>query len=187
MLDTVLVPSLAALAAAWSGASFVRGQHAIAAGAATTSAVLAVSWAAAATRLGPWLEGGYGMSVLALCGSYALGAAMAARLSPGRGPRVAALAGVALTFVGAALFYGEAVSAVDEAVRHAAPETAALIRAAGRAEAVRTLEWGGLLGALTLALLVRPPRHRLPAQRSLETPRAGARAPSSTRRFAPVH
>ncbi|MFZ5444449.1 MAG: hypothetical protein ACOZQL_30940 [Myxococcota bacterium] len=153
MLDSLVLPSLAVLSAAWALVSLARRQRAIAAGAFTTALTLALAATAAHLGLGPWLEGGYGMGVLALCGGYALGAAVASRFSTSDGPRRAALVGAVVTLAASGAFYAEAVRAVAEAVRHAEPATAALITNAGEAEARRLLELAAILGALTAALL----------------------------------
>lgn len=156
MLDSILLPSLAFLAGTWAVVSAVRRQRAIAAGAATSAAVLTAAWLA--SSLGPWLEGGWGMGVLAVTGSYALGAAVASRRSSSPGPRRAALVALAVTVVASVGFYAQALAVVDEAVRHAPPDVAQRIREAGAAEAARTVQLGGLLGALALALLLTPRR-----------------------------
>ena len=163
MLDTV-IPSLAVLAAAWTLVAALRRQRAIAAGAATSTAALALAWAAAASNFGPWMDGGFGMNLLAIAGSYTLGAAVASRLSTSRGPRGAAIVGVALTALAGIGFYGQALAAVDEVVRHAEPEVAALIREAGAAEAVRTVQLAGIVGVLALAIMLTRPRRGRRAQ-----------------------
>ena len=157
MLD-IVIPSLAVLAAAWTLVSALRRQRAIAAGAATSTAVLSLAWAAGALNFDPWMEGGFGMNLLAIAGSYTLGAAVASRLSSSRGPRMAAIVGVVLTALIGAGFYVQALVVVDEAVRHAEPEVAALIREAGAAEAVRTVQLAGIVGGLALAIMLTRPR-----------------------------
>ena len=163
MLD-IVIPSLAVLAAAWTLVSALRRQRAIAAGAATSTAVLSLAWAAGALNFDPWMEGGFGMNLLAIAGSYTLGAAVASRLSPSRGPRMAAIVGVVLTALAGAGFYVQGLVVVDEAVRRAEPEVAAMIREAGAAEAVRTVQLAGIVGGLALAIMLTRPRRGRRAQ-----------------------
>lgn len=186
MLETTLLPCLVVLTSAWSLFSFARGRKAIGAGAATFAATLALSWAASAAEVGPWMEGGYGMAVLAVVGGYALSAAVASRFTRSPGPRRAAVIGVALTLGAAGALYGQAAGAVADAVRQAPPEVAERITAAGNAEAARLLQLAAVLGVVTAALLLRR-RGRGAAQRlgGGDATRANVtRATDDTRAFA---
>lgn len=154
MLASILL-AVSVSTAGWSLASFLRRRTAIAAGAAVWSAVSALSWAASVTGFTPWLEGGYGMAVLSVVGGYAIGAAVASRWSESRGPKIAAAVGALVTVLAGLGFHAQALRVIEEALERVDPAEVELIRAAGRGEALRLVEWAGLLGLVTVLLLVR--------------------------------
>lgn len=180
MLDSIILQSCAALAAVVSVMSFARHRRAAAAGAVTMAVVLAGAALAAAFEVRPWVEGGFPMTVLALCGSCAIGVAVASRLSLERGPFRAALIGIALTLLAGGSLYAYAISTLSGITQQFEPVAAALIMEAGKDEAVRILQLAGLLAAvaaLLLLLLRRRPgtQHGHPGVSSRATDGEGAR------------
>ncbi len=148
----------AAVGVVWALASTAR---AIRLGALAMSAVLVAAGLASLGDLGVWLEGGWGMHLLAFIGSYAVGAAVAHRASSSTGSKAAALVGALLLAVAAAGLYVQGARVIDDVVRKAPPLDAELIRAAGRAELARLPQLSGLLiGVIALVLLSTPRRRR---------------------------
>jgi hypothetical protein len=148
----------AAVGVVWALVSTPRATRV---GALAMSAVLVVAGLASLGDLGVWLEGGWGMHLLAFVGSYAVGAAVAHRVSSSAGSKIAAVVGALLLAAAGAGLYSEAVRVVDDAVRNAPALDAEFIRSAGRAEAVRLLELSGLIiGVIALVLLSTPRRRR---------------------------
>ena len=140
----------------WSVWCHHRAHVATAWAALLTGTVLAVGPLASLLGISAWAEGGVGMPVLSLVGGYALGTALGFRLTGRRAPRVAALVGLVFTLAASAFFYRDAMGGVERAVEHAPPDVAELIIAASRGEAVRLLQWGGvLIGGIVALLLAR--------------------------------
>ncbi len=142
----------------WAAVPWLRGERAVAVASASMALVCATAGAAAATDFDPWLEGGYGMHVLALVGGYSIGAAAGARVSGRAKPRFAALVGVTLLAVSSTYLFQEARSGIAEVVRNVPPADAELIITATRGEALRLVQYGSVLGAIATALLVWPRR-----------------------------
>ena len=119
------------------------------------AAVLSAGGLASVMDLMPWLEGGWGMHLLALVASYALGAAVAFRISTSRGSLCAAVAGAALLLPLSGALFVEALQTVEEVLERVAdPRDAEVIREGARGEALRLLELGaGAAGAVALVLL----------------------------------
>jgi|GEM_PF-6897907 hypothetical protein len=148
----------AAVGVVWALVSTPRATRV---GALAMSAVLVVAGLASLGDLGVWLEGGWGMHLLAFLGSYAVGAAVAHRSSSSRGSLAAALVGAVLLAATGAGLYFDGAGALDELVRHAPPLDAELIRDAGRAELARLLQLsGGLIGVIAAVLISTPRRRR---------------------------
>lgn len=129
------------------------------------AAVLCAVGVASVMDFVPWLEGGWGMHLLALVASYALGAAVAFRTSGSRGSLWAAVAGAALLLPLSGALFVEALRTVDEVLdRVVDRRVAEVIREGSRGEALRLVELGGgAAGAVALVLLTTRRRRRLAA------------------------
>ena len=167
MLETTALPFLAVLSLLWSAFNLSRRNTAVAGGALVMSLVTGLAWFAHSIRLDVWLEGGFGMSVLAIIGGYALGSAVAHRSSRSRGAFIASVAAASLMIVSSAAFFRHAMAVPEDIVRDAAPEIRALILNASRGEAMRLLQLAaGLLAAVGLTLVLPPPVASSPVIRS---------------------
>ncbi len=158
MIEEFTLTALAAASTAWSVASARRGSKAVARGAATMAAVLGLSAMASWWAFMPWLEGGVGMPVVSLVGSYALASAVASRVSGSRGARWAAAVGAMVTAAVGVFFFRDTMVEIDAILRNVAPRDAELIREGSRGEVMRLLQWSGALTLATLATLVVRPR-----------------------------
>lgn len=153
MFELVALPLVALAATGWSLARAMRGDRPVAVGAAVTAFVAGAAWAASSVPLAAWLEGGPGMTVLAVVGSYGLGAAAAAFVSRAPGARMAALLSAAATVGLCGFFYVDGMRGLEEALRHVEdPMVATIIREGSRSELLRLLVLGGALSAGMLLL-----------------------------------
>lgn len=160
MLDTILLPCLAALSFCWSAINAVSRRTATAAGAATLAGLTGLGWLARHLNLSAWNEGGIGMPILTIVGGYALGSAVAHRLSHSAGALRATIIGAVMTLLLAVGFHQDAVSTPEEFLAGTDPQTRELILTAARGEAARLLQLAtGLLVAIGLTF-VKPPRSR---------------------------
>ncbi|MDP1827018.1 MAG: hypothetical protein Q8L48_27340 [Archangium sp.] len=155
MFELLSLPLVALAATGWSIARAMRGDVPVAVGAAVMACVTGAAWAASSVPLEAWREGGPGMTVLAVVGSYGLGSAAAAFISRARGARLAALLSAAATVALCSFFYVEGLQGLDEALRHVHdPLDAEVIRAGARGELLGLLVLGGALSAgMVLTLL----------------------------------
>ncbi|MDP2271093.1 MAG: hypothetical protein Q8N23_34880 [Archangium sp.] len=158
MLESIVLPCLAALALCWSAVNFWRNQAAVAAGAAVMSLVVGLAFAASELRIDAWLEGGFGMAVLAIVGGYGLGCAVAHRRSKSPSSFLASLVAVGGLAVLSAVFFYHATSVPEAFLEGAEPEIRELILSAARGEAMRLLQLGTALGVATGMTLFVPPR-----------------------------
>lgn len=155
MFELLALPLVALAATGWSLARAMRGDRPVAVGAAVTACVAGAAWAASSVPLEAWLEGGPGMTVLALVGSYGLGAAAAAFVSRAPGARMAALLSAATTVGLCGFFYVDGMQGLEETLRHVEdPMDAAIIREGSRGELLRLLVLGGALSAGMVLTLV---------------------------------
>ena len=159
MLETLALPFVALVSFGWSLISAARGNRAVAVGAAVMSTVLGVASAAHALPVMAWLEGGYGMNVIALTGSYALGCAAAFLVSRSPGAKWAALLTSGATALLCGFFYLQGLQELEEVLRQVVdPRDAELIRGGSRAELLRVIELGGtLISATALVLVIKRP------------------------------
>lgn len=174
MLELVL-PIVALAATGWSIACAMRGDRPVAVGAAVTACVAGAAWGASSVPLEAWIEGGHGMAVLAVVGSYGLGSAAAAFVSRAPGARRASLLSVAATVLLCGFFYTDGMLGVEEALRHVEdPMDAELIRQGAHGELLRLVVLGAALSAgMVLTLLagaVRKSRSLSPVTLREETP-----------------
>ncbi|MFT3708345.1 MAG: hypothetical protein QM817_11895 [Archangium sp.] len=161
----------------WALISWNRGQRATALGSLAMSAVAGAAWFADATEFSPWIEGGYGMHVLTLVGGYAIGSAVAARVSGKSAPRLASMIGLAFVGLLAFALFREGVNVTEEAIGRANPADAEVIRQAARSELMRLPQLSVMIGAIAAALLFGPRRRnaqRLESEGTL--PRSNTRA-----------
>jgi hypothetical protein len=167
----------------WALISWTRGHRATALASATMSLVSAAAWWASATQFTPWIEGGYGMHVLAVVGGYAIGSAVAGRVSGKSAPRLASVIGLVLVGVLTAAFFREGMALTEEAVKDASPEDAATILRFARGELMRLVELSGVIGAIAALFLLLPRKRsgqkleeRLERERSVKSPNQLLRA-----------
>ncbi len=153
-LHATLLPFLTIVAALFGARHLTRGHRPEGHGALAASAVLGLSALAEGLELDAWLEGGWWMGLVAMSGAYAVGSAVASRLTRAPGPRRAALValGLTLAFGGAVRWYE--VAEAREVVQHAAPEDRDLILEGASREAWRPVQFAGLLAGLTALLLM---------------------------------
>ena len=161
MVETLLVPLVAVSSLGWSVVCALRGDRAVAIGAAVMAGTLGLAAGSTSARLEAWAEGGPGMSALALVGSYGLGAAAAFLVSGRTGARWAALVCLILTGALSAFFYFDGLSEIEEVLRQVNnPIDAASIREGSRAELMRLVELGGaLIAAIVFTLLAATRTH----------------------------
>ena len=152
----LLLPLVASSSLGWACFRAVRRDRPVALGAAVMGVVLGGAWAAAGTSA--WAEGGPEMNVLALTGSYGLGAAVAFLFSGGRGAKYAALVGAGVTAVLAGYFYFHGMQELEAVLRNVVdPRDAEVIRAGSRVELMRLVQLGGALVVTTSLLLLKRP------------------------------
>ena len=155
-IDWFALPVLAVGAAMWGTHQLTRGNRAIGAGAIAATAVLGLSATANAVGFGPWVEGGWAMWTVAVTGAYAVGSAVAARVSGARGAsRPAALIALAATLVAGVAVRSYDMVDVKEAVKHAPPQDAQQILEMASREAWRPVELAAALGCVVGLLLLR--------------------------------
>lgn len=158
-----LIPILAVASFGWSLINALRGDQPVAVGSAATATVLGVAFAGNTLPVMAWIEGGFGMNVLALTGGYALGAAAAFFLSRKAGAKWAAIVAVSVTAGLSGFFYVDGLREMEEVLRQVADvRDAELIRQGSRVELLRLIELGGVLIAFTALMLG---IGRLPGQR----------------------
>lgn len=159
-----LILFFAASSLGWSLINVARRNRPVAVGAAISATVLCGAFVGTTLPLMAWVEGGYGMNVLALSGSYALGAAGAFLLSGKSGAKWAALVAAGVTAVLAGAFYADGLREIDEVLRQVTDvHDAELIREGSRGELLRLLELAGLFVLSTALILIGGrPRGRQP-------------------------
>jgi hypothetical protein len=165
MLEALLL-LLAASSCGWALINAKRGERPVAVGAAVTSTMLGVAFAGTTLPVMAWIEGGFGMNVLALPGGYALGAAAAFLLSGKPKAKGAAFIAAGVTAALSVFFYVNGLREMDEVLRQVTDlHDAELIREGSRGELLRLLELGGVLITSTALLLGiggrRPPLQRI--------------------------
>ena len=158
MLESIVLPCLAALALCWSAVNFWRNRAAVAAGAGVMGLVVGLAFAASELRIDAWREGGLGMAVLAIVGGYGLGCAVAQRRSKSPAALLASLVAIGGLAVLSAVFFHQATSGPEAFLEGAEPHVRELILAAARAEAMRLLQLATALGVATGLTLFVPPR-----------------------------
>lgn len=143
----------------WAGICVRQRKKATAAGALAMAAVTAGGMIAQHFEVAFWIEGGPMMPWLALSGGYAIGTAVASRLSPlttSHPARLASIISAVVTVGLAAFFYRSDMAMAEEFVKNASPEDAAIILQGTRGEVVKLLELAAALSALAMTIVFTP-------------------------------
>ncbi|MBL8915752.1 MAG: hypothetical protein JNM17_33950 [Archangium sp.] len=143
----------------WAAVCVRQRNKATAAGALAMAAVTGAGMLAQQLDVAFWVEGGPMMPWLALSGGYAIGTAVASRLTPlatSHPARLAAIVSAIFTVGLAGFLYRSEMATVEEFVKNASPDDAAIILQGTRGEVLKLVEFAAAMSALAMAIVFTP-------------------------------